>query len=79
MIEEFQEEQRKRVSRMRSIMDYAMGALILLIGLYFCLNKVLHINVFNRQPSSLDVFIGIVFIIYGSWRIYRGYKKEYYQ
>jgi hypothetical protein len=35
--------------------------------------------VFNRQPSSLDVFIGIVFIIYGIWRIYRGYKKEYYQ
>jgi cytochrome c biogenesis protein CcdA len=79
MIEEFQEEQRRKVSRMRSIMDYAMGALILLIGLYFCLNKVLKINVFNRESSPLDVFIGIVFILYGIWRIYSGYKKDYYR
>lgn len=79
MIEQYQENQRKKVSRMRSVMDYVMGFLILLIGLYFIFYEILHINVFNRQPSLLDKFIGGVFILYGIWRMYRGYKKEYYR
>ena len=64
---------------MRSIMDYTMGVLILLIGFYFLLYNQLGLNVFSRQPSALDKVIGAVFILYGIWRIYRGYKKNYYQ
>ncbi|MGN6165533.1 MAG: hypothetical protein ACTHOF_13430 [Flavisolibacter sp.] len=79
MLEDYQNEQRKKMSRMRSIMDYTMGVLILLIGFYFLLYNQLGLNVFNRQPSALDKVIGAVFILYGIWRIYRGYKKNYYQ
>lgn len=64
---------------MRSMMDYVMGGLILLIGLYFLLNEILGIKAFGRAPSSIDKIIGGVFILYGIWRIYRGYKKNYYQ
>ena len=56
-----------------------MGGLIILIGLYFLLYDIFKINVFNRQPSVLDKIIGVVFILYGVWRIYRGTKKDYYQ
>jgi small neutral amino acid transporter SnatA (MarC family) len=79
MLEEYQEEQRKKVARMRSLMDFVMGALIALIGLYFLLYEKLGINVFNRQPSAIDKVIGGVFIVYGAWRMYRGYKKDYYR
>lgn len=64
---------------MRSMMDYVMGGLILLIGLYFLLNDLLGIRAFGRAPSAIDKFIGGVFILYGIWRVYRGYKKNYYQ
>ncbi|HEX2607950.1 MAG TPA: hypothetical protein VHK91_11245 [Flavisolibacter sp.] len=79
MIEEFQEQQRKRTARIRSVMDLTMGALILLIGIYFLVYEKLGINVFNRQPSALDYFIGGLFMIYGIWRMYRGYKKDYFR
>jgi len=64
---------------MRSVMDYAMGFIILLIGFYFLFYVKLGLNVFNRQPSVLDKFIGGLFILYGIWRMYRGYKKDYYR
>jgi hypothetical protein len=79
MIEDYQDEQRKKLTRMRSMMDYVMGGLILLIGLYFLLNEVLGIRAFGRTSSPIDKLIGSVFILYGFWRIYRGYKKNYYQ
>ena len=79
MLQDFQEEQRKKVTRVRSMMDFVMGGLIILIGLYFLLYDIFKINVFNRQPSVLDKIIGVVFILYGVWRIYRGTKKHYYR
>jgi high-affinity Fe2+/Pb2+ permease len=79
MLEDFQEDQRKRTARVRSIMDFTMGILIIAIGLYFLLYNKLHINIFNRQPSVIDYFIGAMFILYGIWRMYRGYKKDYFR
>lgn len=79
MVEDYQEKHRKKVARMRSTMDYVMGALIIVIGFYFLLYEKLGINVFNRQPSAIDKVIGGVFIVYGAWRMYRGYKKDYYR
>lgn len=64
---------------MRSLMDYTMGILIFLIGLYFILYDTLGLNVFRSRPSAIDKLIGGVFILYGVWRIYRGYKKDYYR
>ena len=61
-------------------MDYVMGTIFLLIGLYFILYQQLGIKmVLNREPSNMDYIIGGLFILYGSWRIYRGYKKNYYR
>lgn len=79
MIEEFQEKHRKRTARMRSVMDYAMGAVLFLIGVFFLIYGLLGIKVMGRTHSPLDYVIGGMFVFYGIWRIYRGYKKDYFQ
>ena len=79
MLEDYQNEQRKKMARVPSMVDYVMGGLILLIGFYFLLNDALDIKAFGRASSPIDKFIGGVFILYGAWRIYRGYKKNYDQ
>ena len=80
MIEDFQERQRQQGARMRSVMDYVMGTVFCLIGLYFMFYQTLGIKmILNREPSNMDYIIGGLFILYGSWRIYRGYKKNYYR
>jgi hypothetical protein len=79
MIEEYEKNRRRQVSNMRSIMDYGMGTLFFLLGLYFLLYQQLGFNFLNRNPSSTDYLIGGLFVLYGAWRIYRGYKKNYFK
>lgn len=79
MIEEFQEKQRKQRSKIRSTVDYSMGSVFLLLGIYFLVYEKLGLPLLGREPSSIDYFIGIMFVLYGGWRIYRGYKKNYFR
>jgi uncharacterized membrane protein HdeD (DUF308 family) len=79
MIEEFQEKQRRKLSRARSFMDTTMGIILILAGLFFLLYRFFGIRLMDRDPSTLDYLIGVLFVAYGGWRIYRGYKKDYYQ
>lgn len=79
MIEEYEQQKRKQISRTRSLMDYVMGALLFLIGIYFLVYQKMGVNVFDREPSSIDYVIGGLFVLYGAWRIYRGYKKDYFK
>jgi threonine/homoserine/homoserine lactone efflux protein len=77
-VNDHREQQRRKATGIRSVMDMIMGSLFSLIGVYFLTYNILNINVFRREPSPvLDVVIGVVFILYGGWRIYRGYKKNY--
>ncbi len=64
---------------MRSTMDLVMGVLFMLIGVYFLVYDELGWNVFNREPSSIDYAIAFLFLLYGAWRVYRGYKKDYFR
>jgi len=78
MHEDYQREQRKRAAQMRSVLDFTMGGLLVIFGIYFLVYSRLGINFFNRKPSPIDYFLGALFVLYGIWRIYRGYKKNYY-
>lgn len=79
MIEEYEKQRRRQVAGMRSILDYGMGVLFVLVGAYFLLYEALDMNVFRTKPSAMDKAIGVLFIVYGAWRIYRGYKKNYFK
>ena len=79
MIEKFQEEQRRKLSRAQSIRDFVVGVMLLLVGIFFMVYKYFGIRLLDREPAPIDLAIGVLFIIYGAWRIYRGYKKDYYQ
>ncbi len=76
-MEDYELQRRKAGSRVRSIVDYVMGIVFVCFGIYFLTYEKFGINIFRREPSSIDYLIGGLFLVYGSWRIYRGYKKNY--
>ena len=61
---------------MRAIMDYGMGFLIFLLGVFFMFSKQLGFN-FNVEEFYRYFFAGLC-MLYGGWRAYRGYKKNYF-
>jgi len=61
---------------MRSVMDYGMGLVILGFGIFFAIAPKLGID-FNIEPF-FRYFFAVMCVIYGGWRVYRGYKKDYY-
>jgi hypothetical protein len=61
---------------MRSIMDYGMGFLIFLLGVFFIFSKQLGFS-FEIESFYRYFFAGLC-ILYGGWRAYRGYKKNYF-
>ena len=80
MFEEYENKKRKQVSMMRSVMDYGMGVIILLLGVFFFFRNRFDIG-FNEKfpPNDMDKIFGGICIVYGIWRIYRGYKKNYFR
>ena len=72
MLEDFQEQQRRRTGRIRSVMDLTMGGLFILAGILLLMNKVGNLEDLNRKA------LAGLFILYGIWRLYRGYKKNYF-
>jgi small neutral amino acid transporter SnatA (MarC family) len=79
MVEEYENKRRRQVSSMRSIMDYVMGLVFAAIGTFFFYAFFTNRPVMDRKPTGLDLGLGCLFIIYGVWRIYRGYKKNYFR
>ena len=61
---------------MRSVMDYGMGLIIFGFGVFFLASERLGMG-FSIDPF-FRWFFAIMCIVYGGWRIYRGYKKDYY-
>jgi len=79
MFDEYEKKKRKEVSLMKSIMDYGMGILIILAGLFFLFHKMLKIPFGDDSASIFDKIFGVMCLLYGSWRVYRGYKKNYFR
>ncbi len=77
MIEEFENKKEKQITQMRTISNYGMGIFFFCLGVFFLVYESFGIEMVGRESSPLDKFIGGLFIVYGCWRIYRGYKKNY--
>lgn len=54
-------------------MDFAMGGVLLAAGILLLIYKVGNLDDINRKG------LGLLFALYGIWRIYRGYKKNYFR
>lgn len=82
MFDEYEKKKRQQVSQMKSLKDYGMGILILLLGLFFLFRGKLGDLSLNDQlgePDSLEKIFGGMSVLYGLWRFYRGYKKQYFK
>ena len=82
-LEEFENEplseREKGLIRMRSITNYGMGAFLLVAGCFFMFpidSTSPYINQYD--PLVIKIF-AVICWIYGAFRIYRGYKKNYFR
>ena len=82
-LEEFEKEELndrdKNYLRMRSIMDYGMGLLWMAMGVFMIFIKRFNADLAERYGDNTFKAFGGVCIIYGLFRIYRGYKKNYFR
>jgi hypothetical protein len=82
-LEEFEKEELKdrdkSYLRMRSMMDYGMGLLWAAMGVFMFFIKKFNTELAARYDDNTFKIFGSVCIIYGLFRIYRGYKKQYFK
>ena len=82
-LEEFEprdfNEREKGYIRMRSMMDLGMGLLWLGMGVFLTFIKYFNAGLQERFGDPAFKWLGIICIIYGAWRIYRGISKNYYR
>ncbi len=75
MPDKHEERRRKTNVFLHSVYDYAMGILWLGLGGFFLLYKKFDIDL-NLDPVLITIF-GVAAVLYGGFRLYRGYKKNY--
>ncbi|MFZ1783962.1 MAG: hypothetical protein WAU23_02075 [Ferruginibacter sp.] len=82
-LEEFEKEElndrEKGYVRMRSIMDYGMGLLWIGMGVFIIFIKKFSMDLAERYDSTAFKIFGAVCMIYGIFRMYRGFKKNYFR
>jgi hypothetical protein len=71
-----QEKRRKNYVTMRSVKDYGMGILIAGCGIFFLFSEKFGVAI-DLDAIFKNLFGGMC-VVYGLFRIYRGYKKNYY-
>jgi hypothetical protein len=77
MENEFRDRQRRNYNSMRSIYNISIGILILGIGLLMFFNEKVGLNLTEQFDGSLMIYLfGGLCLLYGSFRLYRGLKKD---
>jgi len=78
---DFDELKRKQIALRRSIMNYGMGIIFCALGIFFLVRGQNADMDFNKRfpPTRVDILLGFMFIVYGIWRFYRGYRKNYFK
>lgn len=79
MFEEYEKKKRKQIIVMKSLLDYGMGTIFLLVGIFFLFGEKINIHFKSNMDSGFEKFFGAMCIAYAAWRFYRGYKKNYFR
>jgi hypothetical protein len=77
MENEARDKRTKSYSTTRSLLDYTMGLLYLGGGVFLIFAESFGFEMQSFDKTFRYIFGGLC-ILYGSWRIYRGFKKDYF-
>jgi hypothetical protein len=81
-LEEFEREQlserERNMVKVKSFSNYIMGVFWLIAGCFFMFPTPYTEKFLANYDSALIKFFAVVCWIYGLFRIYRGYKKNYF-
>ena len=81
-LEEFEKEEmsekNKGYIRMKSLMDFGMGLMWLAMGSFLVFIKFFDTAFQARFDDPIMKFFGGICMVYGLFRLYRGYKKNYF-
>jgi cation transport ATPase len=73
------EEKRQRTyANRRAIMDFGMGIIYTGMGLFFPFSEKFGISSLFPTPVLSWIFAGLC-LVYGGFRIYRGFKRNYFR
>ncbi len=75
MQNEFREKRRKATVNMRMMRDITMA--ILILGVATLLFIVPYLGLRLRMGDSFRITMGVLFAVYGAFRLYRGIKRDY--
>jgi len=82
-LEEFEKEplsnRDKNLIRMRSITNYTMGVFFIAAGFFFMFPNKYSAEFLNRYDSSTMKMFAVICWIYGLFRMFRGYSKNYFK
>ena len=82
-LEEFENEQlpqrEKNLVTMRSITNYVMGIFLIGVGFMFMFPVAATQQYLAKYDSSTLKMFAVICWLYGLFRIYRGYKKNYFK
>ncbi|HEY5367528.1 MAG TPA: hypothetical protein VIJ75_00930 [Hanamia sp.] len=80
-LEEFEntpDRKTKRYILMRSITDLGMGFIYVGVGVFILFSKQFHFS--SDFTGSIPAkIVSVMVIIYGLWRLYRGFQKKYFR
>ena len=75
---DYEQKRMKAYTNRRSIMDLGMGFIYAAMGLFFILKEQFGINI-DFPPKPFSYIFGGLCLLYGVFRIYRGFKKNYFR
>lgn len=76
MENEYREQHKKNSNTMRTVYNLSIGIIIISIGLLIFFSDKLGLNLtVDFDPLMINLFGGLC-LLYGSFRLYRGLKKE---
>ena len=72
----FNDKERNTSTLLRTVYNYTMGVLWLGVGIFFLFHEKWGFTFFDSEKQKpLGVIFGVSAILYGLFRVYRGFKK----
>ena len=78
MANDYEEKRRRAYVNRRAIMDFGMGIIYAVMGGFFLASELFGI-VMEFPPKPFSYIFGGLCLLYGGFRIYRGFRRDYFK